>query len=75
MKVEVTETMSVFKSYTFGSLILHICFLDLQADQVVSMSDFDLLELLNGQTSWSFDEDDEKVLDLLIAEGGDTFSI
>ncbi len=75
MKVEVTETMSVFKSYTFGSLILNICFLDLQADQVVSMSDFDLLELLNGQTSWSFDEDDEKVLDLLIAEGGDTFSI
>ena len=56
---------------------MYLClFLDLHANQVVSMSDCDLLELLNGNHALDFDEKDEQVLDLLIAEGGgDLFTI
>eukprot|EP00112_Aurelia_sp_Birch-Aquarium-sp1_P000765 Seg10742.1 transcript_id=Seg10742.1/GoldUCD/mRNA.D3Y31 product="hypothetical protein" protein_id=Seg10742.1/GoldUCD/D3Y31 len=44
---------------------------DLQADQVGAMSDLDLFELLSGQNPIRFTEEDEQVLDLLIAESGD----
>ena len=39
------------------------------------MSDLDLFELLSGQAAMSLTEADEQVLDLLIAEGGDMFSL
>ena len=44
---------------------------DLEADQVGAMSDLDLFELLSGQNPIRFTEEDEQVLDLLIAESGD----
>ena len=44
---------------------------DLQVGQVSAMSDMDLFELLSGQSVMNLTEQDEQVLDLLIAEGGD----
>ena len=49
--------------------------LDLQVDRVSTMSDLDLFELLSGQSAMNLTEQDEQVLDLLIAEGGDMFPV
>ena len=48
-----------------------LSFLDLEVGQVSAMSDMDLFELLSGQSVMNLTEQDEQVLDLLIAEGGD----
>ena len=48
-----------------------LLFVDLQVGQVSAMSDMDLFELLSGQSAMNLTEQDEQVLDLLIAEGDD----